>query len=198
MDPKRKTMDKWVSAILSIIFPGVGHFYLGYASRGLIVIGALIVDIALIVFVSMYMFVVFPLGIALVTLLSLVLPVIYFFSIFDVLQLAERKHAYTDSYAVTHAQSLAAHGPSTDELEWPEEVSTIHETPSPRSATTGSRVLGIVLIVIGVVLMISFLLPSPFMAWLFNNGERLFAVGLLAVGGWLIWKQWDRKKGDYR
>lgn len=193
MDPKRKTIDKWISAVLSIIFPGVGHFYLGYASRGLIVIGALIVDIALIVFTSMYMFVVFPLGIALVTLLSLVLPVIYFFSIFDVLQLAERKHAYNNLYAVAHAQSVDADGPGTDE--WPQEVSTIHETSSSR---TTPRVLGIVLIVIGVVLMISFLLPSQLMTWMFNHGETLFALGLLGMGSWLIWKQWDRKKGEHQ
>lgn len=197
MDRKRKTKDKWISAILSIIFPGVGHFYLGYAGRGLIVMGALIIDIALIVFVSMYMFMMFPLGIALVTLLGLVLPVIYFFSIFDVLQLAERKHANNESLSITDAQPYGVHGSNTADPGWPAEIASIHETPSMHSSA-GSRSLGIVLIAIGVLLMVSFLLPSAFIAWLFNNIQTLFAIGLLVAGGWLIWKQWDRKKGDHQ
>lgn len=196
MDQNRKTTDKWVSAILSIILPGVGHFYLGYAGRGLIIIGALIIDIALIVFASLTIFVVFPVGIALATLLSLVLPVIYFFSIFDVLQMAERKHADAQAVPVTGGQP-DWRSTVDQEVEWPEEIHDMRETSPTRGSYAGSSALGIVLIIIGVVLMIGFLLPSSFIMWLFSNLQVLFAVVLLTFGGWLIWRQWDRKKGDH-
>lgn len=189
MDNNRKTTDKWVSAILSIIFPGVGHLYLGYLGRGLTIIGAFIIDIALVTLASLSIFIAFPIGIALVTLFGLVIPVIYFFSIFDALQMAERKHAHGGPFPFPEETPGTGWAGSIEaEPEWPEEI---RET-----SNSGSRSVGIALIVIGIVLLLSFLFPAPFFMWLFDNLQMLFAVLLLACGGWLICKQWGREKGE--
>lgn len=197
MDRNRKTTDKWISAILSIILPGVGHLYLGFVGRGLIIIGAFVIDISLLTLATAMIFIVFPLGIALVTLLGLVLPVIYFFSIFDALQMAERKHTYTLGTTMTHVQTPDWQDPVEQELDWPEEIRDIDQTPHTKPQEAGLRSLGIVLVVVGVLLMISFLLPGPLLMWLLNHRQALFATVLLVCGVWLIWRQWDRKKGDH-
>lgn len=190
MDHRRKTTDKWVSALLSIIFPGVGHLYLGYLGRGLTIIGAFIIDIALVTFASLsFIFFAFPVGIALATLFGLIIPVIYFFGIFDALQMAERKHARSGIFPLPEdAPGMGWEESVEPEPEWPEEMR--------KAPKNGSRAAGIALIVIGIVLLIGFLLPGPLLMWLFDNFQTLFAFLLLVCGGWLIWNQWVRGKGD--
>lgn len=193
MDQSRKTKDKWISAILSIVLPGVGHMYLGYMGRGLVIIGAFIADIVLIIFASLSIFfIAFPIGVALATLLSLVIPVIYFFSIFDALQLAERKY----SHGGIRPQSLATEGTDFAEVgaEWPDDL---RRSGMKNKAGSGSRVGGMVLIVVGVVLLIGFLLPNPLVGWMFDHLQTVFTVLLLACGAWLLWKQRDSRKEDH-
>lgn len=81
-----------------------------------------------------------------------------------------------------------------EEPDWPDEIL---QTAHTQSSESGSRAVGIALMVIGVMLLIGFLLPNPFLMWLFDNIQVLFAVLLLACGGWLMWKQRNGKKGDY-
>lgn len=80
--PKRK----FVAGLLSFFVPGIGHFYLGQMQRGIMIMLAIILDIFAIVQLSISMNVSIPL----ITLFSLLLPVIYFFTIFDALQLTDR------------------------------------------------------------------------------------------------------------
>lgn len=192
MVQSRKTTDKWVSAILSMVLPGVGHMYLGYMGRGLAIVGAFIVDIVLIIFASLSIFIAFPIGIALVTLFGLVIPVIYFFSIFDALQLSERKH----SHGGTRPQSFTTDGADFAEEDWgwPDDL---RHAEMKDHAGNGSRVGGIALIAVGVVLLIGFLLPNPLFRWVFDHLQTVFAILLLACGAWLLWKQRDRRKGDH-
>ena len=84
MPPKK---SKFVASLLSFIFPGVGHFYLGLMQRGLIIIMLLALDIVAIVYFSA---VDAKVNVPLIVLLALMLPVIYFFNLFDALQSAER------------------------------------------------------------------------------------------------------------
>lgn len=72
--------SKWVAALLSMFIPGTGHLYLGLVPRGIKVMLLLILDIASIVFFSAGPV---EFNILLVTLLSLLIPVIYFYNIFD-------------------------------------------------------------------------------------------------------------------
>ncbi|MBN3525389.1 TM2 domain-containing protein [Paenibacillus apiarius] len=84
MPPKK---SKFIAVLLSFIFPGVGHFYLGLMQRGLIIIMLLALDIVAIVYFSA---VDAKVNVPLIVLLALMLPVIYFFNLFDALQSTER------------------------------------------------------------------------------------------------------------
>lgn len=88
--PQRKR--KWVAGLLSLIVPGIGHFYLGLMQKGLVVMLLIIMDICAIVHFSLNMA-----SIPLITLLSLFLPLIYFYTLFDALQSTDKVNA---AYAV--------------------------------------------------------------------------------------------------
>ncbi|WP_044878230.1 DUF6677 family protein [Paenibacillus sp. IHBB 10380] len=83
--PPRK--KKWLACLLSMFVPGIGHLYLGLMQRGLLIMVLVILDI----------FAVVSLvgadgggSIPLITLFSLIIPVIYFYNIFDALQSTNR------------------------------------------------------------------------------------------------------------
>lgn len=84
--PQRKR--KWVAGLLSLIVPGIGHFYLGFMQKGLVVMLLIIMDICAIVHFSLNMA-----SIPLITLLSLFLPLIYFYTLFDALQSTDKVNA---------------------------------------------------------------------------------------------------------
>ncbi|NEZ41343.1 DUF6677 family protein [Paenibacillus alvei] len=84
MPPKK---SKFVSLFLSFIFPGAGHFYLGLMQRGLLIMMMLALDIVAIVYFTA---IDAKVNVPLVVLLGLMLPVIYFFNLFDALQYTER------------------------------------------------------------------------------------------------------------
>lgn len=81
--PKPPRKKKWLACLLSMFVPGIGHLYLGLMQRGLLIMVLVILDI----------FAVVSLvgaegggSIPLITLFSLIIPVIYFYNIFDALQ----------------------------------------------------------------------------------------------------------------
>lgn len=186
MERKRKTRDKWISAVLSILLPGTGHMYLGFIGLGLGIMCALFVNIALIVaLVVLGIYIVFPISIALVTFFGLMIPVIYFYGIFDALQKVEKKYASSELFA----SDAVLHSPTDRDSEWPDEV---YDT----RYSEGSHWAGIALMALGVVLLINFLLPNPVLDWLFRHFQTLVAVLLLLSGVWLIWQQLRRGRGD--
>ncbi|MCM3130376.1 DUF4097 family beta strand repeat-containing protein [Paenibacillus provencensis] len=87
--PKRRSQRNWhkfVAGLLSALFPGLGHIYLGLYIKGLTFIFLLLLDLtALFYFSSIGI----QINVPLIILLSLVIPVIYFINIYDVLQLAD-------------------------------------------------------------------------------------------------------------
>ncbi|EPY11511.1 MULTISPECIES: DUF6677 family protein [Paenibacillus] len=83
--PQKKS--KFLSLFLSFIFPGAGHFYLGLMQRGLLIMMMLALDIVAIVYFTA---IDAKVNVPLVVLLGLMLPVIYFFNLFDALQCTER------------------------------------------------------------------------------------------------------------
>ncbi|MFD1137352.1 DUF4097 family beta strand repeat-containing protein [Paenibacillus urinalis] len=87
--PKRRLQRNWhkfIAGLLSALFPGLGHIYLGLYIKGLTFIFLLLLDLtALLYFSSIGI----QINVPLIILLSLVIPVIYFINIYDVLQLAD-------------------------------------------------------------------------------------------------------------
>ncbi|MCI3923115.1 hypothetical protein MO973_23090 [Paenibacillus sp. TRM 82003] len=80
--PRRKR--KWAAGLLSFLFPGLGHMYAGAMLRGLFFMLLLIGLIFGVVLVAME-------GVVpLIVLLSVMIPVVYFYALFDALQTTER------------------------------------------------------------------------------------------------------------
>lgn len=85
MEASRK---KIVVGLLSALFPGIGHLYAGAMGRGLFFMLLFVGDIFGVVLVSMD-------GIVpLIVLLSILVPVIWVYALFDGLQTAERINRY--------------------------------------------------------------------------------------------------------
>lgn len=74
---------KFIAVLIAAILPGFGHMYLGLAQRGIQFIAVLLLDIAaLFYFTSKGI----QINVPLLILLALMIPVIYFYNVYDVLQ----------------------------------------------------------------------------------------------------------------
>ncbi|WP_309120986.1 DUF6677 family protein [Paenibacillus sp.] len=83
--PKKK---KWVAGLLSALFPGIGHLYAGAMQRGLFFMLILVGNIFGVVLVSIE-------GIVpLIVLLGILIPVVYFYTLFDALQTTDRMNRF--------------------------------------------------------------------------------------------------------
>ncbi len=83
MNSKPPRKSKFVAVLLGFFFPGMGHFYLGLMQRGLLMMMLLALDIVTIVYFSTSND---GTNVPLIVLLSLLLPVIYFYNLFDAMQ----------------------------------------------------------------------------------------------------------------
>jgi len=72
--------SKLVSVLLSMIFPGTGHLYIGQLPRGL---GFALLFIANIMFIVMMAMSELPFKVPILVFLGLLLPVIYLVNLFD-------------------------------------------------------------------------------------------------------------------
>ncbi|MFC3749864.1 DUF4097 family beta strand repeat-containing protein [Paenibacillus sp. GCM10012306] len=86
--PKRRRRKlKFIAGLLAAIIPGSGHIYFGLLRKGISFIFAILLDIsALIYFSSIGM----QINVPLLILLGLLIPVLYFYNVYDVLQSADR------------------------------------------------------------------------------------------------------------
>ncbi|UOQ85802.1 hypothetical protein [Gracilibacillus salinarum] len=75
-----------VKTIIFSVIPGIGHFYIGLTYRGLTLLSAFIGIITIVFFIS-----ILTSGVFLIFLL--ILPIIWVYSLFDVIQLLNRKQA---------------------------------------------------------------------------------------------------------
>lgn len=80
--PRKK---KWAAGVLSFLVPGLGHFYLGLMQRGLFLMMLLILDIFIITSLNSQE----ETSVPAVTLFALFIPVIYFYNLFDALQITD-------------------------------------------------------------------------------------------------------------
>lgn len=86
--PRRPRKNKWVAGILSFLIPGTGQLYLGLMQRGLGIMVLFMLDIFAIVYFSI------GVSIPLIVLFSLLLPIMYFYNIFDALQQTDRVNGW--------------------------------------------------------------------------------------------------------
>ncbi|WP_281889634.1 hypothetical protein [Paenibacillus sp. YYML68] len=80
--------SKWLAGLLSFLFPGTGQLYLGLMKHGLGIMVLFVLNIFAIVFFGISEII--PLSV----LFSLLLPVMYFYNIFDALQQTDRVNGW--------------------------------------------------------------------------------------------------------
>jgi len=85
-EPVYKRKRKWLAGLFSMFVPGLGHMYLGLLQRGLMFMFLIAVNIS---FITLIVNNGSP-NPALVTIISLCIPITYFYTIFDVLQYTDR------------------------------------------------------------------------------------------------------------
>lgn len=82
--PKVRKRKRWLAGLLAFLLPGIGHMYLGLMVKGIVIMLLLAFNITGIVFVATEGH-----NVLSVVLLSLMIPIIYFYNLFDAMQSAE-------------------------------------------------------------------------------------------------------------
>lgn len=178
--PKHKK-SKWVSALLSFLVPGTGHMYLGLMVKGISIMLLLALNICAIVY-----FAVSGSGgsVLIIVLLSLLLPILYFYSLFDSLQQTE---ALNERYASGWPGAPGWHGtppPPNGQGSYPQQQQ--QQVP----------LAGVVLLAAGGVALFS-MADTNWTKWLLHSsGSMAGAVILLAIGA-VLWF-WERRGGPGR
>ncbi|MDF2927400.1 MAG: hypothetical protein K0R57_6314 [Paenibacillaceae bacterium] len=85
---------KFVAGLLAFFLPGTGHFYLGLMQKGLFMMLLFILNITAIVYTTNMNTMRDNSFIPFVVLLSCLIPVIYFYNLFDTLQSTDQVNAY--------------------------------------------------------------------------------------------------------
>lgn len=155
---KMPRKGKFVAGLLAFFFPGLGHFYLGLMQRGFMVMLCFALNIVAIVYsVSL------PGGgsVPLVVLLSLLVPAIYFYNLFDALQCTDRVNAER-IYGIV-----------------PEGMTPL---TSNGGVTLKGSSLGLILVVCGVCVLMFSVNPA-WLQFLFSSGGPYFGAVLLIVAG---------------
>ncbi|ANS75802.1 hypothetical protein AWM70_15410 [Paenibacillus yonginensis] len=95
--PRRRKL-KLISVLLTALFPGLGHLYLRELGKGIALIYFVLIDAASLVYFSSVRM---HINVPLLVLLALLIPVIYFYSIYDVLQSTDYWNARRSGIART-------------------------------------------------------------------------------------------------
>lgn len=94
--------SKFAAGVLAFFIPGTGHFYLGLMQKGLYIMLAIILDIAAISSVMNQHNTSSNTNIPLLVLLGCLIPIIYFYNLFDALQSTDQVNAYRRAVRLGH------------------------------------------------------------------------------------------------
>lgn len=84
---KRPRKRKFIAGLLAAVIPGSGHLYFGLFRKGISFLFIILLDIAAMLYFSSTGM---QINVPLLILLALLIPVVYFYNVFDVLQSADR------------------------------------------------------------------------------------------------------------
>lgn len=165
---------KFAAGILAFFIPGTGHFYLGLMQKGLMIMLGLALDIGAVIYTTENNMVTGNSYIPFVVLLSCLIPVLYFYNLFDALQSTDHVNNYR------RAVQLGQIPP-----------------PAPGSDALGRQIksgtVGIGLMVIG--LFLFFISAKPFwMEEVFDLLGSYVGAVLLIGAGILLFINESRKK----
>ncbi|MGF7048360.1 hypothetical protein J2T13_002867 [Paenibacillus sp. DS2015] len=162
--PYRLRKRKIPAVLLAALLPGLGHIYLGLFKKGVLFILALLLDAsALLYFSSTGM----NINVPLLILLALMIPVIYFYNVFDVLQAAD--------YIISRRRT-----------EQDDAGETVRQRPNPFLAEKGIS-FGVLLVCGGLLLFFFYQKPAWLAIYMNIYGEIIVAAALISLGiGFLI------------
>jgi peptidoglycan/LPS O-acetylase OafA/YrhL len=161
--------SKWLAGLLAFLIPGIGHMYLGRMVKGIVLMLLIALDITAIVYVSIGGH-----NVLSIVLLSLLLPIIYFYNLFDAIQSTDivNERRATGTYHLLQGFANRTAYPAADE-----------------SMARGVPPVGILfLAAAGVVIVI--VADTGWTHWLFNSvGSMLGAIVLIGAGvGLWFWE----------
>jgi hypothetical protein len=167
--PERKPKKRWVAGLLAFLMPGTGHMYLGLMVKGIVMMLLLALDITAIVHVQSGE------NVLSVVLLSLLIPIIYFYNLFDALQ-------STDD--VNERKQMRFWGQRPPGWEWRGgggTAPTAEEQISRRLPPIG------ILLLAGTGVLIILLSGTNWTHWLFNSFGSAFGAVVLIGAGVGLW-----------
>lgn len=183
MPPYRGHKNKWVAGLLSFLIPGTGYFYLGLMAKGIAVMMLMALDIAAIVYAAIELH--NPL---LIILLSLLLPIIYFYNLFDAIQSTDMVNARREMYIEGAGQQIP---PFDGEVHGPAPHPPVRQ-PAPSGFPAPLNTAGvIVLAAIVIVILVGTGIGSSSWVW-HATGTKAGAV-VLIVAGIVLWI-WDSRQ----
>ncbi|MWV47294.1 hypothetical protein GRF59_27240 [Paenibacillus sp. HJL G12] len=153
---------KFIAGFLAAIIPGLGHIYLGLYRKGIAFIFTLLLDAsALLYFSSIGM----QINVPLLILLALVIPVAYFYNVYDVLQASD--------YVIYRRVRTSGQG------------GTEEQAPYRNPFTVErSAFFGIMLIVGGALMFVFYQKPRWLQFYMEHYGKLIVAGVLIAAGLW--------------
>jgi hypothetical protein len=169
--PGRKR--KWISGLLAFLVPGIGHMYLGLMVKAVAIMLLVAFDITSIVYAAIE-----GDNVLFIVLLSFVLLIIYFYSLFDAIQ-------STDAVNERKAIGRAASGSpvATTPNVWTEN--------GVKSAVEGSQGRSVpptgILLLAGSGVVILLLSGTNWTNWLFNSFGSMFGAIVLIGAGVGLW-----------
>ncbi|TJY38528.1 TM2 domain-containing protein [Cohnella pontilimi] len=176
--PVRKK-SKWAAGLLAFFIPGIGHFYLGLMAKGIAIMLLIALDICAIVYAGTN-----HLSPLVIVLLSLMLPILYFYNLFDALQSTE---------AINDRRLLPGWAPGVHGMQ----EQSMHGQPAagtPGGARNMSPTGLVLLAGAGVILVLA--ADMRWTHWLFKStGTMIGAVVLIGAGiGLWFWETRGQSK----
>lgn len=164
--PKRRHRKrKFIAGLLAALIPGTGHLYFGLLRKGITFIFLILLDIsALLYFSSIGM----QINVPLLILLALIIPAIYFYNVYDVLQSADRLLRF----------------PEDHELDIP--VTKANVAPKRRSIVSEPGISFGLLLLLGGALLILFRQKPTWLQFFIEHYAEMAVSVIIVCGGLFI------------
>jgi hypothetical protein len=172
-EPYARRRSKWIAGILAFLIPGTGHMYLGLMIKGIVLMLLIALNITAIVFVSME-----EVNVLSVVLLSLLIPIIYFYNLFDALQSTDNVNDRADA-RIMNAQLGLTEKPVIND-----------------SYNRGVTPIGVLILAAATIAVIIFM-EMNWSHWLFNSVGSIMGAIVLIGAGVGLWF-WEMRGGYHR
>lgn len=173
----RRGKSKWLAGLLSFLIPGVGHMYVGKMIKAIFIMLMIAGVITGIVQVAIY-----GDNVLSIVLLSLLLPIIYFYSLFDAIQSADSFNERLAAEEWRGRQANQGYSNGVPPQPSQQSLQPQHSFPELR----GIPLKKLVLLAI-VVVFICLLAQQTWSEWKFDSTLSIIGAVLLIGAGFAMW-----------